>query len=106
MKLQNSITITLPSITKDDGTVKNFNPITVDKLNITIIDNCEMKVVSALIRPAPRPLILWNKEDYDKIGDYTQAQIESRITELLGDNPASVLEGLFYHRSNPIINGV
>jgi hypothetical protein len=39
-------------------------------------------------------LTLWENESYDVAGDYTQAQVEARILELLGDDPKSVLETL------------
>jgi hypothetical protein len=95
MILSNPITITPPAITKADGTVKTFNPITLTELDVTIIDNAKRKSVMAQLRPVPRPILLWEKAAYDAAGDYTQAQVEARITELLGDDPKSVLEGLF-----------
>jgi hypothetical protein len=95
MNLSNPITITPPPITKADGTVKTFNPITLNELDVTIIDNSKRKSVVAQIRPVPRPLVLWEKEAYDAAGDYTQSQVESRVTELLGNDPKTVLEGLF-----------
>lgn len=41
-------------------------------------------------RPRPLPakriaLVLWQGDEYDAIGDYTQEQVESRVLELLGD---------------------
>lgn len=95
MILSSPITITPPAITKADGTVKTFNSITLNELDITIIDNAKRKSVVAQIRPVPRPLVLWTKEAYDVAGDYTQAQVESRILELLGNDPKTVLENLF-----------
>lgn len=95
MNLSNPITIIPPAITKADGTVKTFNPITLNDLDVTTIDNSKRKSVVAQIRPVPRPLVLWEKEAYDLIGDYTQAQVEARITELLGNDPKSVLEDLY-----------
>ncbi len=95
MNLANPITITPPSITKKDGTLKTFNPITLTELDITIIDNAKRKSVVAQIRPVPMPLVLWSGADYDAAGDYTQAQVEAKITELLGNEPNKVLEGLF-----------
>lgn len=76
-------------------TPRTFNPITLNELDITIIDNAKRKSVVVQVRPCPRPLVLWTKESYDLAGDYTQAQAEARILELLGENPSSVLEGLF-----------
>lgn len=95
MNLSNPITITPPPITKKDGTVKNFDPIVLNRLDITLVDNSIKKVASVHIRPCPRPLILWKNQEYDNMGDYTQAQVESKILELLGDNPSEILENLF-----------
>jgi len=95
MNLTNPITITPPSITKKDGTVKNFDPIVLNDLDVTILDNSKRKAVIAQIHPCRQPLILWQNESYTNIGDYTQAQAEARILELLGDNPSVVLQNLF-----------
>jgi hypothetical protein len=95
MNLSSPITITPPSITKKDGTVKNFNPITLNSLDVVLIDSSSKKIVVAQIRPCPRPLVLWENEAYDSIGDYTQNQAENRILELLGDNPTETLQNLF-----------
>lgn len=101
MNLPNPVTITPPPITKADGSVKTFNPITLTELDITIIDNAKRKSVVAQIRPIPRPLVLWQGNDYTTAGDYTQAQVEARVLELLGDNPKAVLEALFVPPTPP-----
>jgi hypothetical protein len=97
MNLTNPITITPPPITKKDGSVKTFNPIVLNELDITIIDNSKKKRVVVQIHPCPRPLELWTKETYDSVGDYTQNQVEARILELLGNDPKNTLENLFLH---------
>ena len=102
MNLTTPITITPPAITKADGTVKTFNPITLNELDVTIIDNSKRKTVVAQIRPVPRPLVLWQGDAYTAVGDYTQAQVEARVTELLGSDPKSVLEGLFLPPAPPV----
>ena len=102
MILNNPITITPPAITKTDGSVKTFNPVTLNELDLTIIDNAKRKSVMVQIRPVPRPLVLWEKEAYDAVGDYTQVQVESRVTELLGQDPKRVLEGLFLPPAPPV----
>ncbi len=33
----------------------------------------------------PRHILLWADEAYDAAGDYTQAQVEARVLEVLGD---------------------
>lgn len=95
MNLASPISIVPPPITKADGTVKTFNPIVLNELELTIVDNPKHKSVVVQIRPVPRPLVLWTGEDYTAAGDYTQAQVEARVAELLGSNPKAVLEGLF-----------
>jgi hypothetical protein len=101
MNLSNPITITPPAIKKADGTIKTFNPITLNELDVTIIDNSKHKSVMVQIRPVPRPLVLWNGDAYDDVGDYTQTQVEAKILELLGTDPKSVLENLFLPPARP-----
>jgi hypothetical protein len=103
MNLTKPITITPPAITKADGTVKTFNPITLTELDLTIIDNAKRKSVVVQIRPVPRPLVLWTKEAYDSAGDYTQAMVEARVLEILGKDPKAVLEGLFLPPARPTV---
>jgi hypothetical protein len=95
MNLPNPVTFTPPSITKKDGTVKTFNPITLNKLSLRIMDSVDAKVVMVSIHPIPRPLVLWTGADYDAAGDYTQAMVEARVLELLGNDPSATLSSLF-----------
>lgn len=95
MNLASPITVTPPSFTRSNGEVRTFNPITLNKLDLTIIDNVKRKSTVVQIRPFPRPLVLWENEAYDAAGDYTQAQVEAKVTELLGNDPKSALEALF-----------
>lgn len=101
MKLANPVTIQLPTITRPNGETRVQKPITLNELDVTIIDNAKRKSVVVQIRPCPRPLVLWEKEAYDAAGDYTQAQVEARILELLGNDPKIVLEGLFLPPARP-----
>jgi hypothetical protein len=75
--------------------VRVQKPITLSSLDITIIDNPKRKSVVVRIHPVPRQLVLWSGDDYTVAGDYTQQMVESRVTELLGNDPKSILEGLF-----------
>ena len=102
MNLNNPITIQPPTITRSNGEVRSFNPITLNELDITIFDNAKRQSCSVRIGPCPRPLALWEKESYDAIGDYTQAQVEDRVNELLGNDPVGVLEGLFLPSQRPV----
>jgi hypothetical protein len=101
MNLKNEITINPPAIRMPNGTTKTFSPIVLKELDILIVDNAKRKNVFAQIRPVPRPLTLWTGEAYTAAGDYTQAMVEERVKELLGDDPKSVLEGLFVMPTAP-----
>lgn len=79
---------------------------------ITLANPILVPLTSALIPAEPRviylddghkvaakietlnPLTLWDGDAYKTIGDWTQAQAEARVMELLGTNPAAVLAKL------------
>jgi hypothetical protein len=65
-----------------------------DSLNPQLVDMPEQKKVLAFFNGIFKPLPLWEDDAYDAIGDWTQAQAEARLLELLGDNPQAVLQGL------------
>ena len=95
MNIAHPITIIPPPIKKADGSTKTFDPITLNELDIVLTDNPKLQTTSVRIFPCPKPLVLWKGEAYVAAGDWTQAQAEARITELLGYSPATVLQGLF-----------
>lgn len=95
MNLSSPITINPADIHLANGEVRPMKPVTLTELEVTVIDNATRKSCVAQIRPCPQPIVLWEGEDYDAAGDYTQAQVEARILELLGNDPKSVLEKLF-----------
>lgn len=95
MQLAAPVTITPPSITRANGEVRVQKPITVTELDVTVIDNAKRKTAHAQIRPCPHPLVLWQGDAYASVGDYTQAQVEARILELLGSDIKAGLEKLF-----------
>jgi hypothetical protein len=66
------------SFTLADGTV-----ITGADLDISFMDRPTHKFVIARIHAALDPFVLWQGAAYDTIGDWTQAQAETRILELL-----------------------
>lgn len=94
MNLENPIVVTLRPILKSDGSTKAMKPITLDKLNFVILDDPYKKVCSVRIKPFPTPLVLWTGEAYDTAGDYTQAALETRLLEVLGNNPSEALKML------------
>jgi hypothetical protein len=85
MNLPAPVTIQFPSVTMPDGTTRTVPDRTFHSLYVTIMDNATSRTVSAHIPPFTlRPLMLWEGEAYDAAGDYTQAQVEARLREVLG----------------------
>lgn len=84
-------------------------------LNLVFTDNTLMRTVTCQIFPLPtingrtisrpmptmrlKPLTLWSNEEYDAIGDWTQAQAESRVLELLGSDIKTGLEQQSMYRT-------
>lgn len=67
------------SFTLSDGTV-----ITGADLDVSFLDRPTHRFVIARVHSALKPIVLWQGAAYDAIGDWTQAQAEARILELLG----------------------
>jgi hypothetical protein len=95
MNLLSPVTIQRPSYVGINGEAKTPRPLTLTELDITIIDNAKRRVAEARLLPCPRPVVLWEKEAYDAAGDYTQAQVEARVLEVLGSDVKAGLEALF-----------
>lgn len=90
-------------------TIGNRN-IEIDGLSLLLTDDSFGKNVSCRLlltktmpngksRPIPlpiKPLVLWSGEEYDNIGDYTQAQAEHRVLELLGPNIQEKLQTMMH----------
>lgn len=72
-------------------TLYNGQTITSDTFDMVIIDFSTKKTALAQLHPGTRALVLWTGAAYDAAGDYTQAQAESRLLELLGPDPVAVL---------------
>lgn len=84
MKLNNPIKINI------QGT-----DIILEDLDLLIIDDTKHKKVVVKIHPLAKPLLVWKQEDYDAAGDYTQAQLEAKILEILGPDQQKGLQSLF-----------
>lgn len=95
MKLASPVTVQAPGSSKT---------LTLNDLSVTLLDNATQRSVRAKIHPFPRSLTLWSGEAYDAAGDYTQAQAEARILELLGPNIKAGLEALFVPPATPVRN--
>jgi hypothetical protein len=84
MKLNNPITVNA-----------NGSEIVLDDLDIVIFDHPSRKTVLVRLHPAARPLMVWRGPEYDNAGDYTQAQLEDRVLEVLGEDLQNGLQNLF-----------
>ena len=83
-------------------TVFPVAPVTLSQLNYTLTDNGSQ--AAARINGFGKPLVLWSAASsptYVAMGDYTQAEIDARVVELLGSDPAMVLQSLIPNRPLP-----
>jgi hypothetical protein len=77
-----------PALTVDLGGAKVIKElparqITVSKIEITSIEDSSVdKKVTARINGAPGTIVLWEGEAYDKIGQWTDADVANRIKEI------------------------
>lgn len=96
MNLSAPVTVRFPDATMPDGTVRPGPERTFSALCVTIMDNATARTVSAHIPPFTlKPLMLWEGDAYDAAGDYTQAQVDARLREVLGVDVKAGLERLF-----------
>lgn len=96
MKFEPSITVSPPPYSDQTGKVITPEPVVLEgDLDITYADQPKHKLVRASITRIPTPIILWQNEEYDAAGDWTQAQAEERLLSKLGPDPQSTLQSLF-----------
>ena len=94
MNLASPIIIQPPSYKRGQETI-SLPAFTISKLSLFLSDVPDQKLAAARIDRFPKALVLWSGEAYDAIGDWTQAQAEARILELLGGDIKAGLEALF-----------
>lgn len=102
MNLSTPVTIQPPNITRYDGEIIVLPAFTLGEIDFMLADIAKHKVCFAQIRPFPQRLMLWEGAAYDDAGDYTQAQVEARILELLGPDIKAGLEALYYQAPQPV----
>lgn len=96
MKFDTPITVSPPPYSDNSGKVITPPPVVLEgEVDISYVDNPKNKIVRATIYKIPTPLTLWQGDDYDAVGDWTQAQAEARLIEELGSDPAAKLQSLF-----------
>jgi len=70
---------------------RNGEIVTRDTFNLVITDDSKSRRVVAQLLPVSTPFTLWHGAAYDLAGDYTQAQAEARLLEVLGPDAAAAL---------------
>ena len=70
---------------------RNGQTVTRDTFNLVITDDSKNRRVVAQLLPVSKPFVLFQGDAYDAAGDYTQAQAEARLLEVLGPDPAAAL---------------
>ena len=78
--------VTLTRITGDT--------VTIDRLSLVFHDYHDRRLVRAILGPHCRDVVLWEGDAYDAAGDWTQAQAEARILELLEPDVQQSLQSL------------
>lgn len=95
MKLSQTIKIQPPSYSNQDGNVINPKEIILDNLDLVFVDNQKLKTISVQILPLHVNVVIWSGEEYDLIGDWTKSQVETKLKEIFGDDPAKYLRSLY-----------
>lgn len=95
IKLTAPITINIPSIKKSDGTIKEFAPVVLNEIDFIVSYDNSRKFASAIIKGVNRNITLWSGDDYDKAGQFTDKDVDARVAEIFGSDPAKSIEALF-----------
>jgi hypothetical protein len=104
MKLPQPITLAPEPVTLSDGTVHTFTPLTIEDLEVTIVDQVNKQRVSVKFANIPGSLGLWHGTEYSLMGDYTQEQVDKRILQRLNKpDPKTVLEGMFVKHASKVV---
>ena len=93
--LESPITVNIPSIKKSDGTIKHFAPVVLNSIDYIVTYDNTARVAMAIIKGVNRPIALWKGEEYDAIGQFTDEDVDARVSQILGSNPASAISDLF-----------
>jgi hypothetical protein len=82
------------TITKPDGRMLTASALAVVLHDDSLLRRAAAHVFPVRLRPdgaphalpvRPKAILLWSGDEYDAVGDYTQAQAEARAVEVLGD---------------------
>lgn len=95
MNLDNPIIINPPAFSGPDGKVINPDPLVLQNLKVQYTDVPYQKQYFARIEGIPSPVYLYFGSEYDNNPDITKTKAETKLREILGDDPSRVLRQLF-----------
>ena len=73
------ITLTTPkTVTLQPAKTKTVSTLTVTR----VVDLTQQKMVKAFVQELPDPVVLWEGDAYDAIGQWTDTNVQARLTEL------------------------
>jgi hypothetical protein len=87
IKFKTITPVVFPSIDKGP-----FNPLKLLSLDWTVTYDNLSKKAYATFKGNNRKITLWEGEDYDKIGQFTDTDVEARVIELMGIKQKDILQ--------------
>lgn len=96
IKLETPITLNPPPYT-DSSTNKVVTPepVVLNELRVSYTDTPHEKTVVARIDNTPGYFVLFGGQQYDIMGDWTQAQAEAALRSQLGEDIQATLQGMY-----------
>lgn len=105
MKLDNEIIIYPPAVSDNTGKIINPPPLVLSFLDVTYHDNPINRNLFATVRNFPNSIVLVSGDEYTQFGDYTHSQLENKLKQALGEDPARTLRNLFPKTLEEFPNG-
>ena len=75
---------------------KAMPPITISSIDYFVTYDNSARRAMAIIKQVGRPIVLWQGDAYDAAGQFTDSEVEARLTEILGKDPAATISSLFH----------
>ena len=87
--LKSTITINPPVV---NG--KKRKPLVFNSIDYSVGYDNSKKVAYIKIDGLPLPVVIWSGVDYDKAGEFTDADVDARVAKLVGKDPEKFLTSL------------
>lgn len=89
--LSNPVTINLTDLSGNALPSEYFG----GELHYIFTDNSFSKITKVKIKNTTKSFILWSGHDYDMAGDYTQADVDNKVSSLLSGDAAGFISSLY-----------